>query len=524
MKGDRDSMEDNAEDCPVCLTTFDDTIRRPRTLPCGHTFCTLCINGLKTQGQVTCPTCRLAHVVPKAGQFPVSYITETFMKKLRDTSLTYTPPKAESGEPTPSLGSEYGPDGLSTAIRSMLQEQEAKILAAISACQEAQAQLNHYQTTLMDWSEHQQKLEDRLQALVDQSKGARVLVRQEELHVEAKKHQVQQGEQQLHSLLQALRAASTRQEAFEAIDEGDLHTAEERQRVEECHRMFPDVHTVTTITRVREASSAALEAATTTQAESAPASDARDSSLPAIPESSITDRLKAMMTPVLKVENLRSLTHPARRLLQAGLVYGIHQHKERRRYSMITLEDGRQYLHALQDQPPPTSAVTVQVDELVPTPPCLVFMDLAWPGSDRRRVLIHLISDTPLGGQFVLLCTGQRGPCYANSRLWNVADRGQPGERVWGGDYEHNNGKGGAALLPDLDKVEYRKPCRAGDVFWYRGDPGALFIIMTRNWKVPATGARRVYGEVVSGLEGLVAAAQHHPITDVTVVDCGVVL
>ncbi|KAK8373586.1 hypothetical protein O3P69_014981 [Scylla paramamosain] len=71
--------DDNVEDCPVCLTTFDDTLRRPHNLPCGHTVCSPCIDGLKQQGAVTCPTCRASHAVPEAGQFPIAYAVEGLM-------------------------------------------------------------------------------------------------------------------------------------------------------------------------------------------------------------------------------------------------------------------------------------------------------------------------------------------------------------------------------------------------------------------------------------------------------------
>ena len=248
-------QDDNAEDCPVCLTAFDDTIRRPRNLPCGHTFCTPCINGLKDQGQVMCPTCRVPHVVPEAGHFPISYTVEAFIRRLRGAALTSLPsrPGKDTGEPAPSPATgpgQKGPEGFSRPIRSMLQEQEAKVLAAIRTCQKVQAQLDQYQTTLAGWGERQQNLEDRLQALVDQSKEARVLLRQEESNVATKKEQVQQGEQQLHTLLQTLRTVATRQEAWEVVDDADQCTDEEGQRAEECQGMFPDVHLVTTINKV----------------------------------------------------------------------------------------------------------------------------------------------------------------------------------------------------------------------------------------------------------------------------------
>lgn len=486
------------------------------------------------QAQITCPTCRIAHAVPEAGQFPVSYVTEAFVRRLRDAASACPAPKPGKDIEEPTLSpvtghGQTGPGGLSMAMRSMLQEKEAKILAAIRVCQEVQAQLNQYQTTLMGWGEQQQHLENRLQALVDQSKDARVLVRQEESHVEAKKQQVHRGEQQLHAVLQTLHTVTTPQEACEAIMDTDHRTDEERQKAEDCRAMFPTVHTVTTISKVREASSAALEAATTVQAAGettrAPAGAAGEPGLPAALDSSITDRLEAVLTPTLQAEDLRSLTQPARNLLQASLVFAVHQHKGRNLHARIILKNGRQYLHALQDQPLPPRAATVQMDEVLPAAaPYLVFLDLAWPGSSPRRVLIRLSPDTPRGRQFLLLCTGQQGPCYANTRLCRVKYKGQLGEYIWGGDYEFNDGSGGSALLPGLDVGEYRKSRRAGVVWGWWGDPalGALFGITTRDRRHGIV--RGVFGEVVSGLEFVAAAAHHDPITEVTVADCGVVL
>ena len=132
----------------------------------------------------------------------------------------------------------------------MLQEQEAKVEAAIRSSQEVQGELDRYQTTLTGWGEQQQQIEEKLQSLLDQSKKARELVQQEKSQVAAKKKEMQQGEEQLHTLLPVLRRVASPQEAYVAIDDADHCTDEERQRMEECLGMFPDVQTITTITKV----------------------------------------------------------------------------------------------------------------------------------------------------------------------------------------------------------------------------------------------------------------------------------
>src|SRR6218665_3101120 len=49
-------------DCPVCLGTFKD----PRVLPCGHTFCLICIKeyGRGKYSESNCPNCRAKFHIP----------------------------------------------------------------------------------------------------------------------------------------------------------------------------------------------------------------------------------------------------------------------------------------------------------------------------------------------------------------------------------------------------------------------------------------------------------------------------
>ncbi|XP_063855614.1 uncharacterized protein LOC135097614 isoform X3 [Scylla paramamosain] len=529
-------MDDNVEDCPVCLTTFDDTLRRPRTLPCGHTVCSPCIDGLKQQGAVTCPTCRVSHAVPEADQFPISYITEGLIRRLRRLASLPAEPGKQAAPPV-TRPAPKATTGLSKRAQSLLQEQEVKVLAAIRSCQEEQSQLAEYLTTLGGWSSRQQRLQDELQTLVDQSKSAREAVRREEFRVEGRQEEVQQKEQQLHAALQSLRTAATRQEAYEVIEDTDL-LVEKDSQTEGCLGVFPDVHAVTTVTKVAQASRAALQAATAAAAATQAALEAvgtaaaasGDSSLPAAlaEASSIADRLQALLAPPLTAEDLHSLTQRGRGLVEAGLVFAVHDVEGQTRHARISLEDGSLYLHSLQAQALPNVTATLQMGEVVPAaPPCEVFLDLAWPGSVARRVVVSLPKDTPRGRQFMLLCSGQRGACYANTRLFEVMDEGQPGECVVGGDYQTGDGRGGAALLPHLDQGEYWLSGKAGAVWWWpwRDDPacGAQFSIIARDRQRGSIWCG-VFGQVVRGLEVVQEAARHRPITEVTVVQCGVVL
>ncbi|XP_050717516.1 tripartite motif-containing protein 5-like [Eriocheir sinensis] len=522
-------------ECPVCLTGYDDTVQRPCNLPCGHTVCTLCIDQLKRQGCVACPECRVSHAVPEGGQFPVSYTVEALIRMMRDAEVAAAaaaspPPSAWEGEGA-AAADKKKVAGLSQKMRSFLQEQEAIVVAAVTACRKAQSQLDQYQTTLADWGEQQQQLEDKLRGLVDQSMSVRELLQQEDSRAAAKKEELKKGEHGLQAVLETLHTITTEQEVGAVVSEVFRCTGEAEQAVEECRECFPDASTVTTIRKVREASSSVLEAAQVVHSalETIYTIITEDPSLQSDPDFTVIDRLHLISAANLKAEDLRNLTQPAKHLLEAGRVFAVHQAEGRRRHARISLEAGQLYLHALKDHPPPLGAATLQVSEAVPpSPPCTVFLDLAWPGSAPRRVRIRLSPDTPRGRQFLLLCTGQGGPSYINTMFNQLIKIEQLGEYVVSGRFVSNNGHWTSVLLPGLDEGEYRESCQAGDVFgvvWrdVTGDECGYFGICTRGNRTSLE-MPRVFGEVVDGLHVVVEAAQHRDIDEVTVTDCGLVL
>ncbi|ESO92129.1 hypothetical protein LOTGIDRAFT_121359, partial [Lottia gigantea] len=64
----------NALECSICF----DSVKSPKILPCGHTFCLGCIEryiGNKTE-TVTCPICKQDVKIPEGGakMFTNNYI------------------------------------------------------------------------------------------------------------------------------------------------------------------------------------------------------------------------------------------------------------------------------------------------------------------------------------------------------------------------------------------------------------------------------------------------------------------
>ncbi|XP_069180547.1 uncharacterized protein [Procambarus clarkii] len=546
-------MDNNPEECSVCFNNYGDTLLRPRTLPCGHTFCSQCIDNAIKNGQLNCPSCCAQHTATAATQFPINYGMEAFIRKLKGMEVVpvKTVPTKPNKAPT---------RGISKKLRSLV-EQKSSISSLITSCEEVLSQLGEYRGQLGDWKTQHLQLQDRLYALVEQNKSAMKLLELEDTSVVDMTTQGEEGKTQLQAMLGSLDTVNTAQEVGTTIDTADECSMKVEDWLQKCQELFPDVNTVHTSVKVQETIREALEMTTTEDtADPVHLGDSDSSIMTKVQE--ITELLERKE---ITVEDLRRMSEPVKSLVEAGRVVAVkslveagrvvavkslveagrvvavkslveagrvvavQEDQDGRRSARITLQDGQLYLHPLLRQPTPAHAHTLQESDVVGVldPSCtLAFLDLGWAGSTRGRVTIRLTPDTPLARQFVLLCTGQRGHTYHNTKLLWVADKGQPGEWVVGGDYKSNDGKGGAPLLPDL-QGQYRESGQAGAVLsrcWPLGGPrSAQFIITTRD-RQGGDQWSGVFGDVVSGLDVVRAAVNHSNITEVTVVDCGVVL
>ena len=55
-------------ECPICLQEWNDPIRIPRSLQCGHSFCEECLQAILVKKKsLPCPTCGCVQNLPSAG-------------------------------------------------------------------------------------------------------------------------------------------------------------------------------------------------------------------------------------------------------------------------------------------------------------------------------------------------------------------------------------------------------------------------------------------------------------------------
>ncbi|XP_069195173.1 tripartite motif containing 13-like [Procambarus clarkii] len=238
------ALNDNKpEECSVCFNDYDDNQLRPRNLPCGHTFCSQCIDNAIKNGQLSCPSCRAQHTATAATQFPISYAVEAFVRKLKNIQLT-------TEEVVPAKPYEGPAKGFSKTLRSMVQEQNIIISSLITGCEEVLSQLGEYWGQLEDWKTHHLQLQDRLYALVEQNKSAMKLLELEDTSVVDMTTQGEEGKTQLQAMLGNLDTVNTPEEVGTTIDTADGCKMKIEDWLQKCQELFPDVKTVHTSVKV----------------------------------------------------------------------------------------------------------------------------------------------------------------------------------------------------------------------------------------------------------------------------------
>ncbi|KAG0711108.1 Peptidyl-prolyl cis-trans isomerase [Chionoecetes opilio] len=512
-------MADPTE-CKVCFIGYSSGgEQRPRTFPCGHTFCSSCITSmLRDRGShLTCPTCRVLHSAHDATHFPINYGMEALIQQMKQLVEQQGAPESQQ-EKGKEIGSEF----------EKLKERTISLLLKSST---VKAELLQHQEQLMTAQTQHTSLVTRICDIVTEHRAAMSQLMPPLSRCSDLADEGQSSMCHLSGLLEQLESVVSPQQRAAAINNANRRIYEVEKWIKRSEEANADTKALKSSTQVLEATQASL---TSLAAEGVGGHEAAHSGdgaalrhMPAVMER--VQRCLERSSPqpgTLTMEELRGLSLEVRRPLEAGLVFGVLQEgTEDCRSARLSWDDGRLHLYHMLDQRPPLQAHTVQVTGYLSTPhsSLLVFLDLAWGRQIRGRVYIRLYLDTPLARQFLLLCSGSRGHTYAGTSLLKVCGQHSPGEFIMGGDYSCDDGSGGLPLLQDLHG-NYRKTGVAGSVWgrWEVGDMrAAQFAITTRDCQgfIP-----RVFGCVEEGLGLVRAAIRLMKAERVTVHECGVVV
>ncbi|XP_045587333.1 uncharacterized protein [Procambarus clarkii] len=483
-----------SQDCQVCLEPYDDNIRRPRCLSCGHTFCTSCIADTITRGPLYCPFCRVIHASPvsRADDVPVNY---TVVSLLQDSSY--------------SLGTER-----SLALLSELKREANDLTTAqLVTCNCHLTRLTDFKKRLSEQrSVHQVQIQ-ALKTLIERNESLLQDMTSTEGQVDSIITAGVDKRATLEVAQARVNAATTLLEVTAAHHQDQERDGSVREWSSAAHQILQS-QILIAAREVEHVTTAALQAVVGRSMSAAAAA-----LTPTKPQSSddLPDTWKILQEVMSKA-----------RLVGTG-VWAVMDIDGRRRCAKMVTVDDRLYLSALREGDPPIYTHTMpyrNVRRLVDETCVRIFLELTWGGKVQGKVCIKLLNTAPRTRQFFFLCSGERGPSYSSTSFFEVESRGQPGERVWGGDYENNDGSGGSALpgliMGDLNVQTVTAGLVAGYCYGDEHRKPSHFVIYNND--CPVAYEECPIGKVESGMDLVRAAAKLANVQEAIVSDCGIVL
>ncbi|XP_069158152.1 uncharacterized protein [Procambarus clarkii] len=572
------------EECTVCYCNYDAALRQKCTLPCGHVFCGQCIENAVKNDQLSCPRCHAQHSATAAIQFLIN-CGGAFVGKGRGARPTTARKMSAKRCQDRMRGISKKLRSMAQEQKKNINSLITVCEEALSQLVEYRGQLGDWKThhlhlqdrlyglleqnktaiellekedsTVVCMTSQGQEGKQHLQTMLGSLDTASMMqdnatiAKADQFNVEVKEwlqkckklfpdvktvHTSMKVQEAIRETLEIMKAVAVAKAlpGSHSDSTSDIMKKVDQINEEIIEDQLPLQETIRETLEIMMTEAGAKTALVTNEESSSTISNEESSSsiIRREPISTIKKKVGQIIEEILHeqitIKELSGMEEPVKKLVEEGLVYAVLRDVEGIYHSArITFHDEQLFLHALLCQSLPPNAHIIQfIDVLAMLDPATqVFLDLAWAGSTQGRVQIQLCPDTRLARQFLLLCTGQLGHSYVNTRLTQVLSRGRAGEYIVGGDYEFNDGKGGASLLPDL-QGETLECGESGAVWspWGLGSArSAQFSITTRD---VACGRKwpRVFGHVENGLELVRLAVRLKDIREVTVVDCGVVL
>lgn len=226
------------QDCKVCLDRFNEEDKRPRYIPCGHTFCSFCLSNLMKSGSLSCPTCRARHSAPDIAQFPIAYLVEELIKNcsvrrsLARAGATSSLAESNNGERKT----------ISKKLTSLKEEQQESMDVVDETCEKVFTDLAMYKAALVHWQSDHDKYVDKITKLmIEPNEELRRLLADEKQAIEDRWQEGLELQGDLCMALSALSDAETAQQVVTAIDAADQRQTKAEEWIETCHEGFPNI-------------------------------------------------------------------------------------------------------------------------------------------------------------------------------------------------------------------------------------------------------------------------------------------
>lgn len=214
-------------DCLVCLDRYSER-KRPRVLPCGHLFCSSCIESVQESGWVTCPCCRSAHPASGVDAFPIVFAMEDLLRETDARSADAPLPRSRG----------------SRKLEELREGQAIAVQESASRCGDLLSQMVQFKGTIIRWMTEHEALIKRLNDVITHHKTAHQMLERERDLVGNFYSEGRRKQLQLIALGETLQATETPQEAATSIHDADERQDEAENWLRKCLKHFPEPNTV----------------------------------------------------------------------------------------------------------------------------------------------------------------------------------------------------------------------------------------------------------------------------------------
>ncbi|XP_045582456.1 uncharacterized protein [Procambarus clarkii] len=455
-------MCDMPENCAICKDKFDELLRRPRNLPCGHIICSVCTRAIALKGLFFCPSCHPERSVAADAQLPVKS-AEAIITKQTDIRPTSVAP--ESVEPKDS------PRRDDKILQSMVEQQKLRLNTCIIRCNRPLSNLGKHHVLLRDSRIKHYRLEAGLSSLLEQNNAAIRLLELELKRVADMATVGQEIRRQLQELMVRLNTVDTvnnAREVYVIMDGIDKYKRSLKKWGRKCQELCWNSRAIFFSIKRLEKAKASLKATSEKQAAVAPVNQEETTVAPVnLDDSSSSNESEDQSADEDFFGTM--LTFSDRAMLQ------LLDHCATVAYDFIECD-----------------TATVEQVEICTSP------------------------DTALSKQFVSLHTGE---------VHQAGDSEEHGVYVVVGEYDKLSNKDTHDPRPTVEG-QYEKPAMDWDVnAWVRPDTGnwVQFGIML-DCCMSSDNSSDVPGGAVGDQGALKAGAQATDVIESVELDCGIVL
>ena len=217
---------DIVDECSVCGEIYGEELR-PRCLPCGHSYCTDCIQKLIKDDSLSCPTCKSDHNVSDASDIAVNFDLEKSLSLLVKAPFPKNPVTQSSST-------------IKNMIKLMI-HQELEALEQQVLADKTKAELREYDKFLHDSASEHKEIAERLRALAVSHDEWAKKINGERNKIHKKRKEVGSYDTTIKESLESLGGSI----AAETYDLASLTKVVENMDnienwMEACQRQFPD--------------------------------------------------------------------------------------------------------------------------------------------------------------------------------------------------------------------------------------------------------------------------------------------